>query len=350
MNSESDIAAAADVFQAHRDELGFVNRAQCEEGDLVTVERNGKIVGAALGNHCVQKPQTTLYELAVLTEFRQEGIGTELVNKLASESPHKKMVAKCPVGLSANEFYKANGWSCVDREDGKNRPLNIWECSISDSIDFITTGRPDLTAIAGLYGWLRGSRLDDIGTYENRDIKLDFIDIHWEDPNPDALLAATMRHRPKYVVAGDYDGQNYTEINKRASDLRRYAENVIIVPHEPNEVTHVPEWAIVGYSTPTGYAGTDAPIWEYYDRDIHILGGTIDQILKLYGYLGSDIVSIDTNSFHRAATKFAKWWGKTTPKWNRLAAPTACPGNVSKAYENTMLNMNYALREQGVIQ
>lgn len=348
MLSSAEDAAA--VFQEHREELGFVNRAQCEEGDLYTVERDGAVVGAALANHCVRKPQTTLYELAVLPECRREGIGTELIHRLARDSPHEKIIAKCPEELPANEFYESGGWERIDREDGKNRALNVWEYRIDGSPDLITTGRPDLTAVAESYGWLRGSRLDDVGRYESLGVRLDFIDLHWEDPDPAALLAATMRHRPEYVVAGDYDGDNYEQINDRASQLRDYAENVIIVPHSPGEVDEVPEWAVVGYSTPTKYAGTDAPIWEYNGLDVHILGGKISQIREVYGYLANSVVSIDCNSFHRGATAFAKWWGKTPPQWNKLAEATAKSGNVEQAYENTMLNLHYALREEEIIQ
>jgi ribosomal protein S18 acetylase RimI-like enzyme len=341
--------AAAEVFQAHRDELGFVNRAQCREGDLYTVERDGKTVGAALGNHCVQKPQTTLYELAVLPQYRRQGIATELINRLARDSPHKKLVAKCPESLPANDFYRATGWQRVSIETGKRRDLVVWEYHIADAPDLITTGRPDLTAIAANYGWLRGTRLDDLERYERRDIDVEFIDLHWQDPDPERLLAATEKHRPRYVIAGDYDKDNYQEINDRARQLRGYAENVIIVPHEPGEIGQVPEWATVGYSTPTEYAGTDAPVWEYRGRDIHILGGTIEQQIQLYGYLADSIVSMDCNSFHRGATSFAKWWGHSSPSWNKLAAPVASPENAKRAYENTLLNLSYKLREAAVI-
>jgi len=347
MASASD---AADVFQQHRDELGFVNEAQCREGDLYTVERDGQTVAAALGNHCVQKPQTTLYELAVLPAYRREGLATQLIRRLARDSPHDHLVAKCPVDLDANGFYQATGWDRIGREEGKNRDLNVWRYEIPDSPDVITTGRPDLTVIAAKYGWLRGSRLDDIRRYERRGIHLDFVDLHWEDPQPDELLAATMRHRPQYVVAGDYDEDNHDDINDRGRQLRRYAENVIIVPHEPGEVPTVPDWAVVGYSTPTGYAGTDAPVWEYRGRDVHILGGTVEQVRELYPYLADDVVSIDCNSFHRGATAFAKWWGGSKPHWNKLATATAEPENAKRAYENSMLNLSHALRAGGIIQ
>lgn len=345
----STAEAAADVFQAHRDELGFVNRAQVQEGDLVTERRDGRIVGALLGNHCVQKPQSTVYELAVLPEYRRQGIASGLVDQFTAESPHEKLVAKCPVTLPANDFYQAAGWELVDREEGKNRALNVWKYPVNDSVDLITTGRPDLTDIAKSYGWLRGTRLDDLPRYENMGVSPSFIDVHWEDPDRGALLSSTKRHEPDYVIAGDYDGENYGVINEFADKLRHYAENVIVVPHSPGEVDNVPKWAVVGYSTPTGYAGTNAPVWEYYGRNVHILGGTVNQIGELYGYLRDEIISIDTNSFHRSAISYAKWWGKSSPNWNKLATATARPENSVRAYENSLLNISYAFREQGVL-
>lgn len=127
MTSASD---AADLFQRHRDELGFVNRAQCREKDLVTVTSDGEVVGALLGNHCVRKPQSTVYEVAVLPEHRREGLGETLVDRFAADSPHETLVAKCPAPLPANEFYAATGWVRVGREEGKKRALNVWELSI----------------------------------------------------------------------------------------------------------------------------------------------------------------------------------------------------------------------------
>lgn len=129
MSSETVAHEAAELFQQHRDELGFVNRAQCREGDLVTERRDGKIVGTLLGNHCVQKPQSTIYELAVAEECRREGIASSLVDEFADESPHDKLVAKCPRELPATRFYEARNWTLVmlEREDSEKRTLNVYE-------------------------------------------------------------------------------------------------------------------------------------------------------------------------------------------------------------------------------
>jgi len=338
-------AKAAAVFQQHRDELGFVNEAQCKEKELYTEKRDGEVVGAALANHCVRKPQTTLYELAVLPAYRRAGIAKTLISRLSRDSPHDVLVAKCPQELSANEFYNATGWELVDTEDGKSRSLNVWQKDIS-GIDIITTGRPDLTEYAEQHGWLRGCRLDAIQNYEQEGISPQFIDVHWENPDRDMLLTKAMQHNPEYIIAGDYDGENYEIINDFADQLRQFAENVIIVPHKPGEVKRVPEWAVVGYSTPTDYAGTEAPVWEYTGRDVHILGGTMNQIKFVIDYLRDEIVSLDTNSMHRDATQYGEYWSISKPNRKKHFSTLSC---ITETYEYSILNMTYAFEEWGLI-
>lgn len=329
------------MFQEHRSELGFVNRAQCEEKDLYTVERSGQTVGAALGNHCVRKPQTTLYELAVLPEYRREGIATELIRRMARDSPHEKIVAKCPVDLSANEFYEDTGWQHIGKQDGKNRDLNIWEYDIPP-VDIITTGRPDLTEYAAEYGYLRGTRLDDEPRYRREDVRVDFLDVHWEDPDFEALLEAAAWHEPRYVVAGDYDAdeENYEVVNERARRLREHAENVIIVPHSTGELAFVPEWVVVGYSTPTEYAGTEIPLRRYREtsHDIHVLGGTPHKQHRITGQLWlENICSMDCNSHHKAATMGAKAWHPATPHWRKVDEGDNA---VERAYQLAVKNLH----------
>jgi len=120
----------ADLFQEHRDELGFVNEAQVDEKTTYTVAGDDELAGAALCNHCVRKPQTTLYDIAVREQYRGNGIGRELVEQMASDSPHEKIIAKCPVTLPAVQFYNQSGWTLVDVDDGKNRALTVWRYDI----------------------------------------------------------------------------------------------------------------------------------------------------------------------------------------------------------------------------
>jgi len=116
-----------ELFQSHREELGFVNAAQVEEKTTYHVKEEGVVVGSVICNHCVQKPQTTIYDIAVYEEYRGKGYGEELVKNVWSDSPHGKIVAKCPIDLPANHFYRETGWHLVGVEDGKNRNLSVWE-------------------------------------------------------------------------------------------------------------------------------------------------------------------------------------------------------------------------------
>lgn len=129
---DDTVEAVTALFQDHREELGFVNSAQVREKTTYVERRGGSVVGAAIVNHCVRKPQTTLYEIAVDESYRRGGVGTSLVETIVEESPHDVIVAKCPVDLTANEFYRSTGWEKVDVEDGKNRALNVWEYEVDN--------------------------------------------------------------------------------------------------------------------------------------------------------------------------------------------------------------------------
>ncbi len=123
----SEAKDAAELFQNHRSELGFVNIAQCREKTLYTKYKNNEIVGAALVNHCVRKPQTTLYDVAVDDSHRRSGVAISLIQKISSDSPHDKIIAKCPIDLEAMHFYRSTGWDLQNVEDGKNTPLAVWK-------------------------------------------------------------------------------------------------------------------------------------------------------------------------------------------------------------------------------
>jgi hypothetical protein len=211
--------------------------------------------------------------------------------------------------------------------------------------DVIATARPELTELAERYGFLTGSRLDKLTQYDNYNTDINFIDMNWKNPNPDGLIEACRVHEPKYAVAGDYDedGGSVDGVNKRAQILNDYVENVIVVPKESGEVVHVPDWCIVGYSTPTEYGGTKAPLSDYKDEEIHILGGTPHNQIELIDKLGKDVVSVDGNSYLKAATIGNKYWTKNPPRWKLVDWQQG--DRVVRAYENSVLHISYALRE-----
>jgi hypothetical protein len=212
-------------------------------------------------------------------------------------------------------------------------------------IDVITTGRRDLLKIAEKYGFLIGANYELAKTYDDA-TRLNFLDAKfWENPDVDDYVRLCHKVKPKYAVAGDYDRNNIDEINERAERIRQSVENVIIVPHASGEVEEVPEWAVVGYSVDSDYNSTDAPIYEYQGRDVHILGGTPDkQIELLTGYFGKAAVSIDGNSIFKSAVQYVQTWVKTKPRW-RHSPPHITENKPKYAYESSLNHVSYSLRE-----
>jgi hypothetical protein len=218
------------------------------------------------------------------------------------------------------------------------------------TVDIITSGRVDLTEYAGKKGYLRGARLDKADRYANHGVAVDFLDMDWNDPDPDKLIRAAKDHRPKYVVAGDYlrDEDNTQRVNDRARQLRDLAENVIVVPKSPGDFQHVPEWCVVGYSVPTEYGGTDIPLREYVSlsNQIHVLGGTPHRQFDVVSQLWlENVCSIDGNSIHKAATIGAKAWHPAVPHWRKVDADDA----VERAYRESVDNLHAAHKARGYV-
>jgi GNAT superfamily N-acetyltransferase len=307
MSTSADAAAAAGVFQAHRDELGFVNRAQCAEKDLVVERRGGEIVGALLGNHCVRKSQSTVYELAVLPDHRREGIARLLVDRFAAESPHARLVAKCPADLPANDFYRDTGWSHVDTEAGKNRPLNVWQRT-HDGVDvYMTTqgGEEAAEAIAASPArvGIETSHAHKWPIAESPS----FID--WPFTDPDAgyaeHLALVGEHNPALTVAPDVEaGRSLDAVVEKADELAKHADDVIVVPKECHP-SDVPDRHRVGLTT--GRFGSMAPwsVWEYRDAGpVHILGGSPAEQQAVARHV--EVASCDSFSLGRRA-RYGEW-------------------------------------------
>ena len=114
---------------AHRRELGFVNRAT-----LAAAINAHEILYAPdrgfLHFHHRRDNISTLYHLCVTPAARRQGTGSQLIEKWQESSRESGIATirlKCPVDLSANGFYSRLGFSRVDIEPGKHRPLVVWE-------------------------------------------------------------------------------------------------------------------------------------------------------------------------------------------------------------------------------
>lgn len=81
------------------------------------------VEGGLLRYHQRRDGWVVIREIIVLPEYRGEGIGRMLVERVRCR--HRlPMRAKCPVVYPSNAFWKAIGFKLVREEKG----VNVWEC------------------------------------------------------------------------------------------------------------------------------------------------------------------------------------------------------------------------------
>jgi N-acetylglutamate synthase-like GNAT family acetyltransferase len=133
------IDGAKRIADLSRYELGFLTRQAFQEsadhGELLVALDENNVIGFVRFHHRKDR-HTTLYEIAVAPERRQDGVGKALVEALivrcqASEST--ELVLKCPVELQANSFYERLGFRrCGNRSTaGRGRRLFVWTLPIA---------------------------------------------------------------------------------------------------------------------------------------------------------------------------------------------------------------------------
>jgi len=98
------------------DTLGEISKKLGRDPDLFLVAKNrGEIIGTVIGGYDGRRGM--IYHLAVNTEFRQRGIGSQLMvsveNRLRDKGCLRSylMIRK---DNSAAHFYEANGWQSLD--------------------------------------------------------------------------------------------------------------------------------------------------------------------------------------------------------------------------------------------
>ncbi len=120
-----DIPAIKRIGNQYKAELGFVNTAALKKSidlfSLFVAEYRGMIVGFV--NYYHRRDEwNTVYEIAVHRDYCGRGIGRALLE--AVPTPRR---LKCTIENPANRFYESVGMKMVRREQGKKRPLNVWE-------------------------------------------------------------------------------------------------------------------------------------------------------------------------------------------------------------------------------
>lgn len=128
-----DVAYCKQIADANRDSLGFINSAiltdSMSQNRLLVAESCGMVVGFARYYHRIRVPETTLYDICVAEHVRRKGIGRSLIHILtmtARSCGHVAIIARCPEGISANEFYVRLHFVQDGIKSGRRRRLIQW--------------------------------------------------------------------------------------------------------------------------------------------------------------------------------------------------------------------------------
>lgn len=163
-------------------------------------------------------------------------------------------------------------------------------------------------------GMMYGSQLPET-TY----FPLWFADQDWQRPRRADYVAAVAAEEPYMATVLDYERpEQWPEVCRMVEEIAPYVEVVGIIPKFCGAIEHIPP-RMAGvdvrlcYSVPTRYGGTAVPVWEFGDREVHLLGGAPHKQLELARYMR--VVSVDGNYAHRMAVKHCAFWEPGTARY-----------------------------------
>jgi len=133
-----NIDAVKILADANRNSLGFIPKKKFEEiieqhrGIVAT--QDDVAIGFVIYRHRKTDLKTTLSEICVHNDYRNQHIGSKLILALIQDCERQSrefIQLKCPIDLAANGFYEKLGFRLHTIEEGKKRQLNVWHLAIS---------------------------------------------------------------------------------------------------------------------------------------------------------------------------------------------------------------------------
>lgn len=220
-------------------------------------------------------------------------------------------------------------------------------------IDLIysSAGNARFTQIALDHGWRAGAQLPNTVRHDPY-----FADQNWKRPVREIYMQRLAQYRPQLATVLDWERYGQMEdVFEWAEEAAQYAETIIIIPKVFHTVpmipTHIGGKPIrLGYSVPTAHGGTPLPVWDFRGRDVHLLGGSPQEQLRLSRHL--HVVSADSNYHQKMAVKYAAFWVNGTARGtkNRYFPSLSTAGNNTRdgapyiAFEQSCENIIEAWR------
>lgn len=126
--TEKDLPFVKALADAHRHEIGFVNRATVAEA--IAHKEILCTADGFLHFHHRRDKISTLYHLCVSPSYRRKGVGIKLIRaweEYSRKCGMETLRLKCPLDLEANGFYYRIGFCRKSIEPGVKRSLVVWQ-------------------------------------------------------------------------------------------------------------------------------------------------------------------------------------------------------------------------------
>nr|BAL53912.1 hypothetical conserved protein [uncultured prokaryote] len=247
---EQDISDIQVLLKANHVAFGFIPVAALQESirraEVIVAANHKDILGMARYHHRRDKV-TTLHEVAVEPGHWAQGIGRALLEHLEEEARGRGQTAirlKCPVDLPANGFYARLGFTRVAIEEGKRRPLAVWEKQLPPSAP-LSTDRSPLFFLSLTHGASETRKIiqlwDESGDRRNPFARVVFTPL-FSEPGTVTLIRRLKEERGSMVMfdSGGYQVQmgrmQYEELFDRLLHFYRendWADRFVLPDHVP---------------------------------------------------------------------------------------------------------------------
>ena len=123
--TKEDIEVISKIASKYSKEIGFVMKVvleeSCETRTLYTILYKNEIVGFCNFNIRNKDKVCVIYEICIDEKCRGLGLAKKTIELLP-----KPIQLKCPIDNKSNKFYEGIGFTKIDIEKGRKRPLNVW--------------------------------------------------------------------------------------------------------------------------------------------------------------------------------------------------------------------------------
>lgn len=211
---------------------------------------------------------------------------------------------------------------------------------------FCAGNNPKVAEIALGHGFKYGCRLP----CDKPHFPVYFADQDWRNPQREPYIAALRQHQPALATVLDWEREEQlAEVLGWAEDAAPYCGKVIVIP-KVAATERIPQriggkTVVLGYSVPTSYGATSVPLHQFAGRELHLLGGSPENQLRLFRYFSTNarVVSVDGNSHLKLANR-GLFWAGIGRRWSlKQADGVRFEGNGNwEAFRRSCLNLSHA--------